>query len=278
MRAAAASHLPSRLRPLLVPGVVTAVMFATLVGLGLWQLHRLAWKEGVLADIARAEQSPPVPLTGHPLPFAKVSAAGHMRGDVHALYGADVRDEPGGSVMGAQLIEPLERPGQDPVLVERGWIADGAPLPPPGDTVVGYVRAPDAPGLESRLLLKSGFFSSALMSELFLGMVALSVTVGLPWRTHDARIAHGLGVFSLLDLAIEAVHTVHGGAGALNVQDVLTSARMIVYLGCLVYWIVTLWQEAPEPRDLPLKLIAELRLLNARVAYDLGTLRKWKKP
>ena len=149
MRAAAASHLPSRLRPLLVPGVVTAVMFATLVGLGLWQLHRLAWKEGVLADIARAEQSPPVPLTGHPLPFAKVSAAGHMRGDVHALYGADVRDEPGGSVMGAQLIEPLERPGQDPVLVERGWIADGAPLPPPGDTVVGYVRAPDAPGLFS---------------------------------------------------------------------------------------------------------------------------------
>lgn len=140
------------------------------------------------------------------------------------------------------------------------------------------LAAPDAPGLESRLLLKSGFFSSALMSELFLGMVALSVTVGLPWRTHDARIAHGLGVFSLLDLAIEAVHTVHGGAGALNVQDVLTSARMIVYLGCLVYWIVTLWQEAPEPRDLPLKLIAELRLLNARVAYDLGTLRKWKKP
>ncbi len=145
-------------------------------------------------------------------------------------------------------------------------------------TGLTWLAAPNAPGLERTALLKSEFFSSALMSELFLGMVGLSVTVGLPWKTHDARIAHGLGAFSLLDIAIEAVHTVHGGAGTSNIQDALTVSRMIVYLFCLLYWIVTLWQEAPQPRELPQKLLADLRTLNARVAYDLYTLRNWKKP
>lgn len=141
-----------------------------------------------------------------------------------------------------------------------------------------WLAAPYAPGLERTALLKSEFFSSTLTSELFLGMVVLSVTAGLPWRTHDARIMHALGTFTLLDLAIEAVHTVHGEAGTSHIRDVLTLARMAVYLGCLAYWIVTLWQEAPEPRGLPPKMLADLRLLNARLAYDLYALRNWKKP
>ena len=142
----AAALGPSRARPLLGPALATAAMLAVLISLGVWQLHRLEWKRAILSDIALAEASPPVPLGGHPTPFTKVSAEGSLRTDVHALYGADVRDDR----MGAQLIEPLERPGQDTVLVDRGWVPQGEfGAPPPPGPVVGYVRMPDAPGMFS---------------------------------------------------------------------------------------------------------------------------------
>ena len=54
---------------------------------------------------------------------------------------------PGGTAIGAQLIQPLERPGQEPVLIDRGWIREGQTDIPGGDvTVVGYVRDAATPG------------------------------------------------------------------------------------------------------------------------------------
>ncbi len=127
-------------------------------------------------------------------------------------------------------------------------------------------------------MLKADFFCSVLMSELFVGMVALSVTVGLPWRTHVARIAHGLGAYSVVDVAIGAGHSLYSTGYDPQVQTALTYARMLVYLSCLGYWIVTLWQAAPQPRELPPALRQHLRALEAQLADNLGTLRSWRKP
>ena len=140
----------SRARALVGPAVATAVMLAILIALGVWQLQRLQWKRALLADIDRAEAAAPVPMPDHPLPFTKVTVSGHFPDDLHALFGADVRDVPGGTAMGAQLIEPLERPGHDPVLVDRGWVPEGQLGRAGGNaTVVGYVRLPDTAGLFS---------------------------------------------------------------------------------------------------------------------------------
>ena len=141
-----------------------------------------------------------------------------------------------------------------------------------------WLAGPISDGWENAVLRKTTFFGSSLMAELFLGMVALSVTVGLPWKTHVARIAHGLGVFAIINTSLDAGHTLHGSVYGARVDPVLTLTRMLVYLGCVLYWIVTLWQEAPQPRELPAKMVAELQLLNARLAYDLYALRNWKKP
>ena len=139
----------TRLRRLLVPVLSTLVMLALLLGLGTWQVERLAWKEGLLAQIARAEARPAVPLGDTPEPFAKVRASG-----LPALYGSQGHDTPAGPMLGAQLLAVLDRPGQAPLLVDRGWVPtapNGAPgplpAPPAGETVVeGFVRQPDHPG------------------------------------------------------------------------------------------------------------------------------------
>ncbi len=138
------------LRRLAGPGLSVAIMLVLLIGLGTWQVQRLHWKEGLLAQIDRAEAAPPIPLPADPPPFAKVAAGGTLRGDLAVLYGDDVRDFPSGAVMGAQLIEPLERAGEPPLLVDLGWIpaAHGGPPPEPvrAATVSGFVRPGERPG------------------------------------------------------------------------------------------------------------------------------------
>jgi surfeit locus 1 family protein len=152
----AATRARSPVRRLLLPGAMTAAMLAVLIGLGVWQVHRLAWKEGILAQIAQAESGPAVPLPADAAPgegpaaYSKVSVTGRFREDLSALYGDDVRQTPDGVRMGAQLIVPLIRADGPPVLVDRGWVPLSRPKPigmPPGEvTVEGYVRPSDRPG------------------------------------------------------------------------------------------------------------------------------------
>jgi surfeit locus 1 family protein len=142
-----------RLHRLLWPGVMATVMLAVLLGLGTWQVMRLQWKLGLLAQIARAEAAPAVPLPAAPDPFTKVQATGHLRDDLSASYGAEVRDTPAGTELGTQLIVPLEVSGGDVILVDRGWVPDKRPHPisrvESDVTVEGYVRPSDKPGMFS---------------------------------------------------------------------------------------------------------------------------------
>ena len=128
-------------------------MLAILIGLGTWQIYRLHWKEGILAQIARAEAAPPVPLSGDPSPYTKVAVTGRLRADLSASYALDVRDTAQGPTLGTFLIQPLERPGHPPLLVERGWVPQKRTTPiaqPQGNTtVVGFIHQPDKPGLFS---------------------------------------------------------------------------------------------------------------------------------
>ena len=77
-------------RGLLLPAVLAALLAALLVGLGVWQLHRLKWKLGILAEIAAAEARPGISLSDHPGPFSKVAVTGRLRLDLAALYADEV--------------------------------------------------------------------------------------------------------------------------------------------------------------------------------------------
>jgi len=51
-----------RRRGLLGPAVAALAAFAVLIGLGIWQLERKAWKEGLIDTIGRKLAAPPVAL------------------------------------------------------------------------------------------------------------------------------------------------------------------------------------------------------------------------
>jgi surfeit locus 1 family protein len=129
----------------LIPGLSTLAMLLVLIGLGTWQIYRLHWKQGVLAQIAVAEAARPIPLPLNPEPYTKVSVTGHFAFDQAAQFGAEVRDTKAGSTMGSYQIVPLVRKGGTTILVDRGWIPQKRETPlndPAGEvSVVGYVRS-----------------------------------------------------------------------------------------------------------------------------------------
>jgi hypothetical protein len=126
-------------------------------------------------------------------------------------------------------------------------------------------------------LYRSNLFTSALMSELFVGMMVLSVTAGLPWMTHVARIAQGFGAFSIISFALDAVQSYLGRSHGLRPYVLTSDVVKFAYLGCVGYWIVTLWQEAPTPRELPDAMLMQIYTLQRRVEIDLLHIRNWRR-
>lgn len=155
-------------------------MLLVLLGLGSWQVKRLAWKEAILARIATAEAAAPVTLPADPRPFQKVRVAGHFLPGPTALYGVEVRDLPTGPTMGGQLLAPFTADGRV-MLVDRGWvpatktITAPAVAPPAGPvTLVGYARPPEHPRMLSP--------SDDVVGRLFftLDPERIAVALGLP--------------------------------------------------------------------------------------------------
>jgi hypothetical protein len=132
-----------------------------------------------------------------------------------------------------------------------------------------WLATPTARIWEQVLVIRGDFFSSTLMSELFVGMIALSVTVGLPWRTHVARISQGLGIYSIICILIEAGHSYLGLAHDTQAYATLSHLRMVAYLFCIAYWVETLWCNAPQSKELPDDMRRRLVMLQRRVAYNL---------
>lgn len=123
------------------------------------------------------------------------------------------------------------------------------------------------------VVMRGSLFSAALLAELFVGMTALSVTAGLPWKTYVARIAQGLGIYSVFCIVVAAGHSYFGMANGTTASMILSGARKSLYLLCLVYWIITLYRREPQQERLPDEIESYLKLLRAQTAASLETLR-----
>jgi hypothetical protein len=138
---------------------------------------------------------------------------------------------------------------------------------------LAWLASPSTRMWMQSVMIRGNLFSAALMSELFVSMIALSVTVGLPWKTHITRIAQGLGVYSIIDVLVEAAHSYFGLGRDTRAYEALSHMRIAVYLACTLYWIIMLWREEPQSRDLPDQMRRDLLSLQERAEYRLQNLR-----
>jgi len=139
----------------LLPWIFIAGVVGVLVGLGMWQLERLQWKEELLAKYDRAQTLAPVPLheiTSDSLlenDFRKVIFSGTYDNahEVH-LGGRLWNGKPG-----YEILTPLTTRDGREFLVNRGWVpfemkeAKDRPTPAPQNVtnIVGMLHLPKAP-------------------------------------------------------------------------------------------------------------------------------------
>jgi hypothetical protein len=160
------------------------------------------------------------------------------------------------------------------------WVPDlrrsFLPLSAGGLAIAGaitWLAAPPATRVWTGIVVRGDFFASALMSEIFVAMVALSVTLGLPWKTHVARLAQGLGVYSIYGIFTGAARSYFASGATPFSYALVSRMRIVLYLGCIAYWSVTLASKEPEPKKMPEQLHDELRRLQSRAALVLKSLR-----
>lgn len=134
-------------RRLIAPGIAAFIVFWLLIAMGVWQMHRLTWKEGIIASIRQAQAAAPIPLPENPTPFQKVIVTGEWIPGKAALYGDQVHDSPNGPIPGGELIMALRRADGVVVLVDLGWVPQQLPVPmaDPPVAPVGYIHAPILP-------------------------------------------------------------------------------------------------------------------------------------
>ena len=123
---------------------LTALMLAglaLLIGLGVWQLKRLEWKQGLIAQIEARTKGPPITLEdavalagqGRDPSYYRVRVDGRFH---HAkeryLYAVSE------GRVGWHVITPLETEDGDIVLVDRGFVPDE--LKDPSTRALGQVK------------------------------------------------------------------------------------------------------------------------------------------
>jgi hypothetical protein len=127
------------------------------------------------------------------------------------------------------------------------------------------------------LTTKGNLFASTLLSELFVAMMALSIEVQLPWRTHVAKIAQGLGAYSLISVIIDTGRSYFGVGRERPAFVAISHVRMAAYLGCVTYWIASLWPDELPARTMTAEMREKIFTLKAQVSYHLQDLRSRKK-
>lgn len=129
---------------ILLSSFCVALAVLLLLGLGTWQVYRLQWKEGILAQIDAGEHEPPQALGPHPPEYGRVAVTGRFDFEHAVRYGIDVRDTLRGPVSGHYQLVPLKRDGAPTILVNRGWVPEtlGTRVDDMTGvvTVTGYVR------------------------------------------------------------------------------------------------------------------------------------------
>jgi len=120
-------------RGLVLPALAALVAFLILIGLGTWQLERLAWKEELLARVEARVHGPPAAVPAPELwpklsreadEYRRVRARGTFDHGREALVYTVRGEDAVGPVKGQGylVVTPLLRPDGPPILINRGFV------------------------------------------------------------------------------------------------------------------------------------------------------------
>ena len=145
-------------RSLLLLTVLSVAALAVLIGLGVWQLQRLQWKESLIAEIEMRTKAEPISLqeavtrarAGEDMSYVRVRVDGRFDNGKERYLFAVSDGTPGWHV-----ITPLTTSEGEVVLIDRGFVSDAFRDPasrPQGEltdavTVTGLARPPESQGL-----------------------------------------------------------------------------------------------------------------------------------
>ena len=121
--------------------------------------------------------------------------------------------------------------------------------------------------------VRATLFTSLLTCELYVSVSALANRFGLRWQRHVMALGQGLAAWAVIAVVGDVVHFATGWRKELTVFD---QARMYVYLGALLFWIVSFWRPEQEKNPPPPELEDYLFTLHEHVRRDLSTLTKVK--
>lgn len=139
-----------------IPTIIVAAAVATMIALGVWQLHRSEWKKGLMAQYRTAATLPPIawPVT----PAADVDKLLYRRATGfctevvawRAVAGHNVADDAGWSHIASCRTGGAEGPG---MTVDMGWSnSSAAPANWKGGEIAGII----GPDRIARIRLVSG--------------------------------------------------------------------------------------------------------------------------
>jgi surfeit locus 1 family protein len=147
-------------RRLIAPAIATLVGLAILISLGVWQVHRLAWKEALIARVESRMGAEPVAAPGPlawpglnlaDLEYQPVIVHGHFVNtqEIHVVYTLTEPKGPVGGV-GYQVMTPFQTDAGWVVWINRGFVPKEKKnnttrkegLIEGETTVVGLVRQP----------------------------------------------------------------------------------------------------------------------------------------
>jgi surfeit locus 1 family protein len=170
----------------ILKALILLAVLVILVGLGTWQVQRLHWKEGLLADIAARKDAPAVPLSaieamaasGGDIEYRVVTATGHYLNNKERDFLATYAEQPG-----FHIYTPLQLDDGRYVFVNRGFVPSDAKEPEKRkqgqltgeQTLTGLARAKLAEqpsGMPDNDLAKNIFF--------WRDLDAMASSVGLP--------------------------------------------------------------------------------------------------
>ncbi len=101
----------------------TVVAVAVAIGLGAWQLQRLAWKEALIADLQARSGGPAESLPSGPFEVEEMLYRPYrLAGQLHSEGSLNLVSRPRANQQGRHLVAPLVLDDGRTVLLDRGWV------------------------------------------------------------------------------------------------------------------------------------------------------------